>query len=397
MALIEQSVDGRYSRLVRDALDGLPDNFTITDPCICGHPIVFASRGFLKMSGYSREEVVGRNGRIFQGPGTNRRSVMEIREAIREERSIQINLLNYRKDGTPLWMLFHMSPVFNQDDGAVTHFVAVQVPISRSWRRSCSANGRYGVNLREEVGGGLRDVVLRSCRREVCSDSLAELGHVAAFGSVLDSDSRGVEAEEPCEASDSEKQSAASAISHIMSVLTHYSGTTGRLVCGKGRFCPGSSLLSSSALISLGRIKQSFVLTDVHLPDMPIVYASDAFLKLTGYSRQEVLGRNCRFLNGMGTDSSTLFQMNECVRIRQPCTFLFPFRKDGSSFWNLLHISPVRNASGKIAFFVGVHIEEDCKNQGGDALSPEMRQRSTVGAVKVALRTLSMGAGTSRS
>ncbi|XP_048134795.1 protein TWIN LOV 1 isoform X2 [Rhodamnia argentea] len=397
LALIEQSFDGRYSRLVREALDELPHNFTITDPCTCGHPIVFASLGFLKMSGYSREEVVGRNGRIFQGPGTNRRSVMEIREAIREERPIQINLLNYRKDGTPLWMLFHLSPVFDRDDGTVAHFVAVQVPILRRWRRSCSANGRYGVNLCEEV------VVLGSCRREVCSDSLAELGHVAAFGSVLDSDSRGVEAEEPCEASDSEKQRAASAISHIMSVLTHYSESTGRLVCGKRCFCPGSSLLSSSVIISLGRIKQSFVLfvllarTDVHLPDMPIVYASDAFLKLTGYSKQEVLGRNCRFLNGRDTDSSTLFQMKECIQIRQPCTFLFPFRKDGSSFWNLLHISPVRNASGKIAYFVGVQIEEDCENQGGDALSPEMRQRSTVGAVKVALRTLSMGAGTSRS
>lgn len=191
-ALIEQSFDSRYSRQVREALDELPDNFTITDPCICGHPIVFASRGFLKMSGYSREEVIGRNGRIFQGPATDRRSVMEIREAIREERPIQISLLNYRKDGTPLWMLFHMSPVFDRDDGVVAHFVAVQVPISRRWRRSSSANGRNGVNLCAEVGGGLRDVLLGSCRREVCSDRLAELGRVSAFGSFLDSDSRGV-------------------------------------------------------------------------------------------------------------------------------------------------------------------------------------------------------------
>ncbi|KAL3731748.1 hypothetical protein ACJRO7_028600 [Eucalyptus globulus] len=397
-ALIEQSFDGRYSRHVRDALDELPDNFTITDPCICGHPIVFASRGFLKMSGYSREEVLGRNGRIFQGPATDRRSVMEIREAIREERPLQISLLNYRKDGTPLWMLFHMSPVFDRDGGAVAHFVAVQVPISRRWGRSCSANGRNGVNLCEEVGGALRDVVLGSCRREVCSDSLAELGRVSAFGSVLDSDSRGIEAEEPCEASDSDKRRAASAISHIMSVLTHYSETTGRLVYGKRCLCPGSSPLSSSVIISLGRIKQSFVLTDVHLPDMPIIYASDAFLKLTGYSRHEVLGRNCRFLNGMDTDSSALFQIKECIRNREPCTVrILNYRKDGNPFWNLLHISPVRNASGKIAYFVGAQIEEDRENQGGDGLSPEMRQRSAVGAVKVALRTMLMGAGTSRS
>ena len=80
--LIEQSFNVRYSSWVREALDELTDRFTITDPCISGHPIVFASRGFLKMSGYFKDEVIGKNGRIFQGPRTNRRSVMEIREAI---------------------------------------------------------------------------------------------------------------------------------------------------------------------------------------------------------------------------------------------------------------------------------------------------------------------------
>ena len=60
LALIEQSFNYRYSVWVREALDELPDNFTITDPSISGHPIVFASRGFLKMSGYSKEEVIDR-------------------------------------------------------------------------------------------------------------------------------------------------------------------------------------------------------------------------------------------------------------------------------------------------------------------------------------------------
>nr|AML76337.1 putative LOV domain-containing protein [Terminalia neotaliala] len=394
LGLIEQSFNSRYSHWVREALDELPDSFTITDPCICGHPIVFASNGFLKMSGYAKEEVIGQNGRIFQGPGTNRRSVMEIRDAIREERSIQVNLLNYRKDGTPFWMLFHMSPVFSKEDGRVTHFVAVQVPICRQPRRSCgSGYGSNGVNLCEDV----RDFGYGSCRREICSDSMVELGRVLAFDSVLDSDCRGIEVDVPCEASDLEKRRAASAINSIMSVLIHYSELTGRLVCGKRCCSYGSNLLGSSIIISLGRIKQSFVLTDLHLPDMPIVYASDAFLKLTGYSRHEVLGRNCRFLNGVDTDYSTILQIKESIRNEKPCTVrILNYRKDGSSFWNFLHISPVRNASGKIAYFVAVQIEESC-NSDGFGLSPEMRHRSTVGAVRVALRTLAMGAGTSNS
>ena len=186
LGLLEQSFNARYSIWVREVLNEMPDSFTITDPCISGHPIVFASRGFLKMSGYSKDEVIGKNGRVFQGPNTNRRSVMEIREAIRGERNIQISILNYRKDGTPFWMLFHMCPVFGKEDGRVIHFVAVQVPILRSKRRSGCGFGGNGVNLCED-GSGFRETMLGSCRREVCSDSVVELGHVLAIDVGLDS------------------------------------------------------------------------------------------------------------------------------------------------------------------------------------------------------------------
>ncbi|GAV82689.1 PAS_9 domain-containing protein [Cephalotus follicularis] len=380
--MIEQSFNNRYSNWVREALEELPDNFTITDPGISGHPIVFASRGFLKMSGYAKEEVVGRNGRIFQGPQTNRGSVLQIREAIREEKAVEVNLLNYRKDGTPFWMLFRMSPVFGREDGKVSHFVAAQIPISRPSRRNVC-----GFSLCE-------DVVFGSCRREVSSDSLVDPGWFLP----LDSDYRGFEIEEQCQASDLEKRRAMNAINNILSVLTHYSELTGRLVCAKRCCVPVAGFVNSSLNISLGRIKQSFVLTDPHLSDMPIVYASDSFLRLTGYDRHEVLGHNCRFLSGVDTDSTTLYKVKESIRTEKSCTVhILNYRKDKSSFWNLLHISPVRNASGKIAYFVGVQIEVGCKNQDRHGLNPEIKQLSTVGAVKVAVRSLSMNAGPSKS
>ncbi|CAN6675986.1 unnamed protein product [Malus baccata var. baccata] len=395
LGLIEQSFISRYSLWVQEALGELPDSFTITDPWISGHPIVFASKEFLKMSGYSKNEVVGRNGRVFQGPGTCRRSVMEVREAIRDERAVQVNLLNYRKDGTPFWMLFHMCPVFGKEDGRVVHFVGVQVPISRKPRRS---GGRNGVGLCEE-GSRMSEIVYGSCRKEVCFDSLVDLGRVLSLESALDdADSRGFNIEESCEASDVEKTRAATAINNILSVLTHYSELTGRLVCGKRCNLCGVGLLSSALNISLGRIKQSFVLTDSHLPDMPIVYASDAFFKLTGYARHEILGRNCRFLSGADTDPSMIYRIKEIIQDETACTVrILNYRKDKSSFWNLLHISPIRNASGKIAYFVGVQMEEGCKNQVEHGLSPEMRQLSTVGAVRIAVRSLTMGAGASKS
>lgn len=70
----------------------------------------------------------------------------------------------------------------------------------------------------------------------------------------------GADIEEPCEVNELEKRRAASAINNILSVLTHYSELTGRLICGKRCCCYGTTLLGSSITISLGRIKQSFVL-----------------------------------------------------------------------------------------------------------------------------------------
>ncbi|XP_010514036.1 PREDICTED: protein TWIN LOV 1-like isoform X2 [Camelina sativa] len=376
----EESLNRRYTLWIKEALDELPHNFTITDPFLSGHPIVFASLGFLKMTGYSRAEVIGRNGKFFQGPKTNRRSIMEIREAIREERSVQVSLLNYRKSGSPFWMLFHMIPVFGRDDGKVINFVAVQVPISgRDHHRKLTSVGDDVSSLDHS------EFVFGSCRREVCFGNFVQ--H-RALPVECDDDEQGLEDWEYCEASESEKLRAVEAINNVLSVLTRYSELSGRLVCGK-RYClRGVDCLSSSLVISLGRIKQSFVLTNPCIPDMPIIYASDAFLTLTGYKRHEVLGQNCRFLSGVDTDSSVLYEMKECILKGQSCTVqILNYRKDKSTFWNLLHISPVRNASGKTAYFVGVQVEASCRNTESKELRPETKQLSVVGAVRVAVRS----------
>ncbi|KAJ4975078.1 hypothetical protein NE237_000184 [Protea cynaroides] len=304
LALIDQSFNARYSSWVREALDDLPGCFTVTDPCIPGHRS---------------------NAKMFQGPETNWKSVMEIREAVREEKTIQMSLLNYRKDGTPFWMLFHLSPVFNMEDGRVIHFVAVQLPIARKLSVFTSGFGRM--------------IVFGSCRKEVCLDSVTQPVSLWAPGSFQNMDNRGWEAEESCEASDQEKQKAATSINNILSVLTHYSELTGKLVCEKRCNLSRTNLLGSSLIVSLGRIKHSFVLTDPHSPDMPIVIC---------YARHEVLGKNCRFLNGHDTDAKVICRRRETIENEQAFTVrILNYRKDGSSFWNHLHISPVRNATGK--------------------------------------------------
>ena len=93
----------------------------ITDPGQADNPIVFANEAFQQLSGYSREEIVGRNCRFLQGPDTDRTSIGAVRAAIESGESIDIDILNYRKDGTSFWNALYMSPV-RSDQGDIQFF-----------------------------------------------------------------------------------------------------------------------------------------------------------------------------------------------------------------------------------------------------------------------------------
>ena len=86
----------------------------------------------------------------------------------------------------------------------------------------------------------------------------------------------------------------------------------------------------------------TFVISNPHLPDTPVVHISEGFLKLTGYSREEALGRNCRFLQGPRSDSKTLIAVRDALQRGEGITVkLVNYKKDRTVFWNLLCIVPV--------------------------------------------------------
>lgn len=103
------------------------------------------------------------------------------------------------------------------------------------------------------------------------------------------------------------------------------------------------------------------VISDARQPDMPIVYANPMFERLSGYALADMLGRNCRFLQGTDTDQPGLLSIREAVRNQtNGYAKLRNYRKDGSMFINELFISPVRDGTGTTTHFIGIqHMQSD--------------------------------------
>lgn len=98
--------------------------------------------------------------------------------------------------------------------------------------------------------------------------------------------------------------------------------------------------------------RMPMVITDPARDDNPIVFCNVAFQKLTGYTRSEIIGRNCRFLQGPETDPEAVGRVREAIKAGHAIDVdLLNYRKDGSTFWNALYLSPVRDKEGVIRFF----------------------------------------------
>jgi PAS domain S-box-containing protein len=112
----------------------------------------------------------------------------------------------------------------------------------------------------------------------------------------------------------------------------------------------------------------SVIITDQRLPDHPIIFCNASFEKLTGYSREEILGHNCRFLQGNDRDQEAINEVREAISTGGTCTVaLRNYRKDGTPFWNELAISPVHDDEGLISHFVGIQQDITDRMSGRNA------------------------------
>ena len=138
-----------------------------------------------------------------------------------------------------------------------------------------------------------------------------------------------------------------------------------------------------SFIQSVQKSQQCFVITDPSLQDNPIVYASDDFLSLTGYAREQVLGRNCRFLQGTETSTAKIGQIRKALENGDDCSVtMINYTADGTAFWNNLFIAALRDAENNIVNFIGVIVKvaspEPGDPEAGKMLPGETSPTSTL-------------------
>ena len=126
-------------------------------------------------------------------------------------------------------------------------------------------------------------------------------------------------------------------------------------------------------------------LTDPHRHDNPIIFCNQAFEQLTGYPREEILGRNCRFLQGTGTDPGAITEVRRALEATQDVHIeLLNYRKDGSTFWNALFISPVIDTRGRLVYHFASQLDVTRRREA-EAVLQQSQRMETLGSMASSL------------
>ncbi|PWA61010.1 LOV domain-containing protein [Artemisia annua] len=393
------SIQPRVSQELKDALATLQQTFVVSDATKPDCPIMYASSGFFTMTGYSSKEVIGRNCRFLQGKDTDQKEVDKIRNAVKTGSSYCGRLYNYKKDGTPFWNLLTITPI-KDENGKTIKFIGMQVEVSKYTEgvneKELRPNGlpksliRYDARQKETALGSIVEVVqtverprtqTQSSKTEILEKSIdsplvgtAEQLSLNTPGRETPLNDTKSELSRTNSGNSSNNKSRKSIRSSLMGFKGRTSTHEAQPVIEPEELMTRDISRTDSwdragervrdmrqgidLATTLERIEKNFVITDPRLPDNPIIFASDSFLELTEFTREEILGRNCRFLQGPETDQGTVDKIRVAIREQREITVqLINYTKSGKKFWNLFHLQPMRDQKGELQYFIGVQLD----------------------------------------
>ncbi|KAJ4895661.1 Phototropin-1 [Raphanus sativus] len=397
----------RVSEDLKDALSTFQQTFVVSDATKPDYPIMYASAGFFNMTGYTSKEVVGRNCRFLQGSGTDADELAKIRESLSAGNNYCGRLLNYKKDGTSFWNLLTIAPI-KDESGKVLKFIGMQVEVSKhtegAKEKTLRPNGlpesliRYDARQKDKATNSVTELVEAVKRPRALSESthshpfmrksesdeipakpsrrmsenVVSSGRRNSGGGRRNSMQRISENPEKKPAKSSrlsfmgmKKKGQQSQDESIEDGFIEYgeeddeiSDRDERPESVDDKVRQKEMRKGMDLATTLERIEKNFVITDPRLPDNPIIFASDSFLELTEYSREEILGRNCRFLQGPETDPTTVKKIRAAIDNQTEVTVqLINYTKSGKKFWNIFHLQPMRDQKGEVQYFIGVQLD----------------------------------------
>lgn len=145
------------------AIEAAGEGVVITDPRLPDNPIIYVNEGFRKITGYTNDDVLGRNCRFMRGPETNPKTNAEMRSRLAAAQSVSCEVLNYRKNREPFWNRLFISPVFDENQ-TLTHFVGIQFDITE-------------VKAAEAVAERAREQLAATARFEALAQLASGLAH----------------------------------------------------------------------------------------------------------------------------------------------------------------------------------------------------------------------------
>lgn len=358
--------------------------------------IEWANPAFSKLSGYSIEESIGKK------PQTLFKSGLQTDEYYQDLWTTILNgevwhgeLLNRRKNGLTYYEEITITPLPNAN-GKIAHFIAIKQDISSRKQMELELHQqRHELRIKEARFHGLFDqsallagVLDKDCKLiEVNNRALNLIG--AKSEDVLGH----YFPDTPWWTNDKEKstlvlalnQAIAGEVSSFEASHLGIDGSTVHVIFTAtpivlendiqievmglditSRRHTEIALQDNLAMLkarhnALDQIYQGVTITDVH---RHITYVNEAFIKLSGYEREELMGSPLTILQGEETSPFTIVQMQTALDNQQPfCGEILNYRKDGTPFWNELSVTPVFNDAGELTQFVGVQLDVTARKQ----------------------------------
>lgn len=374
--------EGVYAhlRLLESVLHNASDTILVTEaePIDAPGPrIVYVNESFTRMTGYTAAEAIGQTPRMLQSPHTDRARLDEIRAALERWEPIQVEVLNRTKNGRDFWVELHIVPIADEN-GWWTHWVSIQrettvrkhveEEIRRSeehFRNSLARNATdFAAVL--DTDGVIRYQSFSSSGvlgfapgTWVGSDILTHV-HPEDRGKMHEAFQKASEfpgvTPPPVEF---RSQHAGGQWCYLAGVFNNH--TTNPSVKGivfNAWDITGKKLLDEALHLrgrAIASSRNGIIIADATAFDTPIVYVNPAFERMTGYSAAEVIGRNCRFLQGTDRQQSERDTLRHAIQ--EGCEAsgtMRNYRKDGTLFYNEISISPVLDENGVLRSFIGI-------------------------------------------